>query len=78
MQCGRGQRGKHEGNYMDLIKYTPSGAIAVRQSSVNGYELSFNPDDERWYVHGANGETLATFIGDRKGFHNARQYARTH
>ena len=54
---------------------------AINQMDCNGFEISYNPDDARFYVHDWNEygdlETRATFQGDAKGFHNARQYAKT-
>lgn len=45
----------------------------VEQGMVNGFGLSWNPDDERFYV--VRGEdTVATF----REFRNAVRYARTH
>ena len=57
---------------------TPSGAIDVRQPMVNGYDISYNPDDDRWYVarivRGDELEFLANFAERR----NAVQYAKRH
>ena len=33
-----------------VIQYLPSGRIAVSQLPVNGWDISYNPDDDRWYV----------------------------
>jgi glutamate/tyrosine decarboxylase-like PLP-dependent enzyme len=52
----------------------PNGLVAVEQTPVNGWAISFNPDDDRFYVHNADGSTAATFTALR----NARQYARGH
>lgn len=66
---------------MEIIKYDEVG-YAIRQDACNGFDISYNPDDSRWYVCDRNTfgdlETRATFHGDRKGFHNARYYAQTH
>lgn len=59
-------------------KRLPSGRFEVDQGEVNGYPISFNPDDQRFYVHEKGTTdgtaTLATF----KEVRNAVQYARTH
>ncbi len=49
---------------------------AINQPAVNGWAISWNPDDDRWYVErpDALGVAVATFK-DRR---NAIQYARTH
>lgn len=70
-------------NKHDLIQRTARGNIAVFQLPCNGWEISYNPDDDRWYVEYRTKPhndlmVAATYAGDRKGFHNARQYARTH
>ena len=49
----------------------------VTQTPVNGWGMTFNPDDGRWYVHHPDDEAgcaHATFAERR----NALQYARTH
>ena len=48
---------------------------AVLQPSANGWQISWNPDDGRWYVEHPNerGVAVATFK-DRR---NAIQYAKT-
>ena len=57
---------------------TLSGGIAVRQPAVNGWDISYNPDDGRWYVarrvRGDELEFVANFAERR----NALQYAKTH
>ena len=57
---------------------TPYGKIAVNQPPINGYDISYNPDDRRWYVaqivRGDELEFIANFA-DRR---NAIQYAKTH
>ena len=47
---------------------------AVIQPSVNGWQMSWNPDDGRWYVEDRNDVAVATFK-DRR---NAIQYAKKH
>jgi hypothetical protein len=46
---------------------------AVIQPSINGWTISWNPDDNRWYVQSGD-DVRATFRERR----NAVQYARTH
>ena len=54
------------------------GMLAVQQVGVNGFDLSHNPDDGRWYVCDWNewGDlvTRATFQGGKNGFANARAF----
>jgi hypothetical protein len=47
---------------------------AVDQGIENGWHLSWNPDDGRFYVGGEHGIATATF----KEWRNAVRYARTH
>lgn len=58
-----------------------SHGISVRQTGLNGFDLSYCPDDGRFYVCDRNEygdlETRATFAGTEKGFHNARHFMRT-
>lgn len=49
------------------------GEPAVIQDPINGFELSWNPDDARFYVEKA-GETKATF----NAWRNAVYFAKTH
>jgi hypothetical protein len=58
------------------IKYTSRGLIAVMQCAVHRATITYNPDDERFYVDDSNDNTRATFAGNAKGFQNAIQYAR--
>lgn len=58
------------------MRMTPSGAIAVNQEPVNGWDISYNPDDGRFYVHARDeNHTVHSIV---KELRNARQYARTH
>lgn len=47
----------------------------VTQPSVNGWDISWNPDDSRWYVC-RPGDPAA--VGTFKERRNAIQYAKTH
>lgn len=62
------------------IRYDAPGVPAVRQTGLNGFDLSYNPDDGKWYVCDWNEygdlETRAMFQGDRKGLANARAFMR--
>lgn len=62
------------------ILHDAKGVVAVRQIGLNGFDLSYNPDDGKWYVCDWNGygdlETRAMFKGDRKGLSNARAFMR--
>lgn len=49
--------------------------FAVIQPPVNDWNISWNPDDDRWYVeHPITGESVSNFK-DRR---NVMQYARNH
>lgn len=51
-----------------------NGLPTVSQPSVNGWIISWNPDDERWYInHPKTHETIANFKERR----NAIQFAKT-
>ena len=62
------------------IRYDAPGVPAVRQTGLNRFDLSYNPDDQKWYVCDWNTygdlETRAMFKGDRKGLANARAFMR--
>ena len=59
------------------IKKLSNGEIEVRQYVIKSYEISFNPDDERFYVTKAGrGEAIATFVGTKKGWSNALYFIR--
>lgn len=47
---------------------------AVTQAAVNGWQLSWNPDDKRWYVERPDVTAAAAF----KEFRNATNWARKH
>lgn len=49
-----------------------TGMIEIDQGQVNGWRLTYNPDDERYYVQ-AGQVVVATF----KELRNAKQYAKT-
>jgi hypothetical protein len=55
------------------------GQVAIDQGEHHGHPITYNPDDERFYVHRpgtTNGtEILGGFSGSR-GFSNALQFAR--
>lgn len=51
-----------------------TGEPFVNQQDENGWGMSWNPDDNRWYVHDKNGDVVATYSERR----NAVQYARQH
>lgn len=54
-----------------LIRRTAAGEPCIDQHEINGWCITWNPDDARYYVQ--RGEATATF----KEFRNAVQYART-
>jgi len=39
----------------------PSGELAVDQGQIGDLIITWNPDDERFYVSDSSGETLGTF-----------------
>ena len=42
-------------------KRLASGDLAVRQDQIGDLEITWNPDDERFYVSNPDGKTLGTF-----------------
>lgn len=48
---------------------------AVSQPRVNGWNISWNPDDQRWYVCAADDGIAAATFRERR---NAIQYAKKH
>lgn len=52
------------------------GEPAVFQEPYQGYNISWNPDDSRWYVE-AGDIVVKTFKGNAKGWHNMRYWIRT-
>ena len=63
-------------NRRSCIRVHANGNIAVEQESVNGWDISYNPDDARFYVHRPDAE--GTIEKTYNTLRNARQYARTH
>ena len=56
----------------------PDGTPTVRQPDVNGWNISYNPDDGRWYVaRHVRGDELE-FVANYAERRNALAYARTH
>ena len=57
-----------------------NGEPYVEQSTVNNMDITWNPDDNRFYVSTANdcNDVKATFKNNTKGFQNAVQFARKH
>lgn len=49
------------------------GKILVQQGSMGKYDITYNPDDERFYIT-ADEDTVATFAN----WKNAVYYVRTH
>ena len=69
------------------VQRTSDGGLAVDQGVHHGLAISWNPDDDRFYVEapeeeaGCRGIALATFAaagagGPEKGLQNAIQFAR--
>ncbi len=65
-------------NHLALkIKHHSNGQIAVDQYTVGDYDITFNPDINRFCVcNQGEYETIATFAGTGKGLSNAIQWAR--
>jgi len=49
----------------------------VNQGEINGKQITWNPDDNRFYVM-VGQDVVATFAGNKKGWSNMVQWARTH
>ena len=61
-------------------KTLADGRLAVMQPPVNGWDISYNPDDNRWYVarpHADYPEELE-FVPNYKARRNAIQFATRH
>ena len=56
----------------------PDGTPIVRQPSVNGWDISYNPDDGRWYVARTVRNDELEFVANYAERRNALTYARTH
>lgn len=50
------------------------GGVAVDQGLVHGWSISYNPDDDRFYVERKDGIAAATF----KRWSNAVSWAKAH
>lgn len=50
------------------------GNVDVEQGLVHNWPVSYNPDDERFYVERSDKTAVATF----KEFRNAVRYCKTH
>ena len=57
------------------VRKTPDGLTCIDQHEVHGFEASWNPDDNRFYLHNAAGDTLGTFAEWRNLVQFARQKA---
>ena len=59
------------------LRKLPSGKIAIEQHTINGYDITFNPDDARFYITrlvGGDDVTMATATMLR----NAVQWCKIH
>lgn len=61
------------GGISKLLEERP-GELAIEQLSVNGWPITWNPDDSRFHVERLDRTSAAAF----KELRNARTYARTH
>jgi hypothetical protein len=58
-----------------FMRREPNGEPKIDQGQLNGWFLTWNPDDDRFYVSPEDdGVAVATFAR----FTNATRYARTH
>ncbi len=54
-----------------------NGLTAIYQLPIGDYDISYNPDDDRFYVTRRDDETtMGTFMANDHGLDNARQLAR--
>lgn len=51
---------------------------AIYQGKINGWMITWNPDDNRFYVERADHTPGATYAGNERGLQNARQFAKNH
>ena len=56
------------------LQRASDGQPAVTQATVNGWPITWNPDDERFHVQRLDRTSAGTF----KELRNARQYAKMH
>ena len=59
-----------------VLRLEADGRIAIQQETVNGWPISWNPDDGRFYVH--NLDEDQTTAGTFTLLRNARYWAKTH
>lgn len=61
------------------LKRLPTGEPEVDQGTVHGFPVSYNPDDEKFYILQPDVAELndAEVLGRFKGWRNAVQFART-
>lgn len=53
-----------------------AGRLTVCQPSVNGWDISYNPDDGRWYIARIVREDELEFVANYAHRRNAYAYAR--
>lgn len=62
-----------------ILQTHENGLIAVEQLPCNGWVMTYNPDDGRFYVHAPDDNlTIMKTFGGVKGLNNARHWAKTH
>lgn len=63
-----------------VLKRHENGLIAVDQEGLEGWILTFNPDDERLYIHAPNEQlsVQTTYAANERGLGNARYWMRKH
>lgn len=64
------------------VRRLPNGLTDVEQHTINGFEISFNPDTDKFCVHAPPlaeyPDESGVIIAQFKEMRNAVQFARTH
>lgn len=60
-----------------IVRYE-NGLIAVEQCTVNGWTITYNPDDNRFWATDGDDIMGHTFKADEKGMNNATYWCKTH
>ena len=63
-----------------IVRKTANGEYAVDQGDMYGFSVSYNPDDDRFYLHGPDGQdgshVIARYESKSRGWANLLQFAR--
>lgn len=62
------------------LRRLTNGWIDVDQEGLNGWVLTYNPDDDRLYIHAPdeNMTVQTTYAANERGLGNARYWMRKH